>query len=122
MGIQLCLTPVGKRLARLDITPQKPWRRAYERDPQAVPWWLDEIYPTLKKRAEKLGAPIFFLEEAGFQSDPPLGRTYGLKGQTPVVKIHHVPRGSPRSTWPCAPKHQRDQRGPGARRLLGSHL
>ena len=39
----------------------------------------------LKKRAKKLGAKIFFLDEAGFQSDPPLGRTYGLKGQTPVV-------------------------------------
>ena len=25
------------------------------------------------------------MDEAGFQSDPPLGRTYGLKGQTPVV-------------------------------------
>jgi hypothetical protein len=28
---------------------------------------------------------IFFLDEAGFQSDPPLARTYGLKGHTPVV-------------------------------------
>ena len=32
-----------------------------------------------------MGARIFFLDEAGFQSDPPLGRTYGLKGKTPVV-------------------------------------
>jgi transposase len=32
-----------------------------------------------------MSAKIFFLDEAGFQSDPPLGRTYGLKGQTPVV-------------------------------------
>jgi transposase len=32
-----------------------------------------------------MGAKIFFLDEAGFQSDPPLGRTYGLKGKTPVV-------------------------------------
>ena len=28
---------------------------------------------------------IFFLDEAGFQSDPPLGRTYGQRGKTPVV-------------------------------------
>ena len=32
-----------------------------------------------------MGAKIFFLDEAGFQSDPPLGRTCGLKGKTPVV-------------------------------------
>jgi len=85
LGVELCLTSVGKLLASLDITPQKPLRRAYERDPKAVQLWLDKVYPKLKKRAKKLGAKIFFLDEAGFQSDPPLGRTYGLKGKTPVV-------------------------------------
>ncbi len=85
MGIELGLTAVGRLLASLDITPQKPLRRAYERDPKAVEFWLKETYPKLKKRAKRLGAKIFFLDEAGFQSDPPLGRTYGLKGKTPVV-------------------------------------
>ena len=85
MGIELGLTAVGRLLASLDITPQKPLRRAYERDPAAVEFWQRESYPKLKKRAKRLGAKIFFLDEAGFQSDPPLARTYGLKGQTPVV-------------------------------------
>jgi transposase len=85
MGIELGLTTIGRLLARLEITPQKPLRRAYERDPVAVARWQAETYPRLKKRAKRLGAKIFFLDEAGFQSDPPLGRTYGLKGQTPVV-------------------------------------
>lgn len=85
MGIHLGLTAVGRLLARLNITPQKPLRRAYERDPRAVELWLRERYPALKRRARREGARIFFLDEAGFQSDPPLGRTYGLKGRTPVV-------------------------------------
>jgi transposase len=85
LGISLCLTSVGKLLASLNITPQKPLRRAYERDPKAVQLWLDDLYPKLKQRAKRLGAKIFFLDEAGFQSDPPLGRTYGLRGKTPVV-------------------------------------
>jgi transposase len=85
MGVALGLTAVGRLLARLDITPQKPLRRAYERDPKAVKLWLEQTYPRLKQRARRLGAKIFFLDEAGFQSDPPLRRTYGLKGQTPVV-------------------------------------
>ena len=85
MGIDLGLTAVGRLLASLDLTPQKPLRRAYERDPAAVELWQRESYPKLKKRAKRLGAKIFFLDEAGFQSDPPLARTYGLKGQTPVV-------------------------------------
>src|SRR5947209_11080915 len=85
MGIDLGLTAVGRMLASLDITPQKPLRRAYERDPAAVALWQKETYPKLRTRAKRLGAKIFFLDEAGFQSDPPLARTYGLKGQTPVV-------------------------------------
>jgi transposase len=84
LGIELGLTAVGRLLASRDITPQKPLRRAYERDPKAVALWLKETYPQLKRRARRLGAKIFFLDEAGFQSDPPLSRTYGLKGQTPV--------------------------------------
>lgn len=85
MGIELGITAVGRLLASLDITPQKPLRRSYERDPQAVEQWRKETCPRLKRRAKRLGAMIFFLDEAGFQSDPPLGRTYGLKGKTPVV-------------------------------------
>ena len=85
-GVELGLTAVGRLLASLEITPQKPLRRAYERDPEAVDLWVGETYPRLKKRAKRLGAKIFFLDEAGFQSDPCLGRTYGLKGKTPVVK------------------------------------
>jgi transposase len=86
MGMELGLTAVGRLLASLNITPQKPLRRAYERDPAAVEHWKRETYPQLRKRAKQAGATIFFLDEAGFQSDPPLRRTYGLKGKTPVVR------------------------------------
>ena len=85
LGIEMGLTAVGRLLAQLNITPQKPLRRAYERDPQEVPQWVQERYPKLRARARKYGAKIFFLDEAGFSSEPNLGRTYGLKGQTPVV-------------------------------------
>jgi transposase len=85
-GVSMKLTAVGRLLARLEITPQKPVRRAYERDPKAVAHWLDQDYPRLRRRARKHGARIFFLDEAGFSSEPNLGRTYGIKGQTPVVR------------------------------------
>jgi len=85
MRVELGLTAVGRLLASLDITPQKPLRRAYERDPQAVEFWIQKTYPALRRRAKRLRAKIFFLDEAGFQSDAPLGRTYGLKGKTPEV-------------------------------------
>jgi transposase len=84
-GVTLGLTAVGRLLASLEITPQKPLRRAYERDPKAVAQWVKKDYPRLRRRARAVGATIFFLDEAGFSSEPSLGRSYGLRGQTPVV-------------------------------------
>jgi transposase len=86
MGVELCLTSVGKLLAQLELTPQKPLRRAYERDPVRIELWKAEEFPKLKKRARQHGAKIYFLDETGFSSEPNLRRTYGLKGETPVVQ------------------------------------
>jgi len=83
--ISLGVTAVGRLLAELEITPQKPLRRAYERDPVAIERWKAEEYPQLKKRAHKAGADIFFLDEAGVRSDQVLGKTWAPKGKTPEV-------------------------------------
>lgn len=84
-GVTLSVTSVGRLLHSLGITPQKPLQRAYERDPVAVKQWVENRYPTLKKRAAESGATIFFLDEAGFRSDEPRGRTWGVRGETPVL-------------------------------------
>ena len=84
-GVRLGVTAVGRLLAELDITPQKPLRRAYERDPVAIARWTTTVFPRLRARAKRVGATIFFLDEAGVRSDHVLGRTWGLRGQTPEV-------------------------------------
>jgi len=84
-GVQMGVTAVGRLLAELDITPQKPLRRAYERDPAAIERWKTTVFPRLRARAKRVGAKIFFLDEAGVRSDQVLGRTWGLRGQTPEV-------------------------------------
>lgn len=84
-GIKLSLTAVGALLYELGITPQKPLRRAYERDPKAIRQWTETDYPRLKARAKRARGRIFFLDEAGIRSDTTLGRTWGLRGQTPEV-------------------------------------
>ena len=84
-GIEVSVTAVGRFLAELDITPQKPLRRACERDPVAIARRTQALFPALKKRAKRLGATLFFLDEAGVRSDQVLGRTWGLKGKTPEV-------------------------------------
>lgn len=84
-GKRLSVATVGRLLAELGITPQKPLRRAYQRDPQAIARWKQEEYPAIRRRAKRRGADIFFLDESGIRSDAPPGRTWGVRGQTPVV-------------------------------------
>lgn len=87
-GVTLSLASVGALLARLGLTAQKPWQRAYQRDPAAVERWRRETYPTLARRAKSEKADIYFWDESGFRADAVQGKTWGLKGHTPVV---HVP-------------------------------
>ena len=84
-GFDVGVTAVGRLLAELEITPQKPLRRAYERDPKAIARWMKQDYPRLRVRARRRGAKIFFLDEAGIRSDSVLGRTWAPKGRTPEV-------------------------------------
>ena len=85
-GIQLGQTAVGALLARLGLTPQKPLQRAYQRDPQAIEAWQRERYPAIARQAKAEGGEVFFWDELGFRADAVHGRTWGKKGQTPVVE------------------------------------
>jgi len=85
MNISVSLATVGKILADLDITPQKPLQRAYQRDPVAVARWKEKVYPRIKRQAKREKGTIFFLDEAGFSTDDSRGRTWGKKGQTPII-------------------------------------
>src|SRR5215468_1450891 len=86
-GIELSLASVGKLLADLGLTPQKPLMRAYERDPAAIEAWKRDTYPSIAGRAKRRGAEIYFWDESGFRADVVQGRTWGVKGETPVVAV-----------------------------------
>ncbi len=84
-NIKLSISSVGRMLHRLGLTPQKPLRRAYERNDDAIKKWKEEDYPSIKKVSKQQGGEIFWLDEASIRSDDPLQRTWGLKGETPIV-------------------------------------
>jgi len=86
-GANLGVTAVGKLLAKLGLTPQKPLQRAYERDPVAIETWKHDTYPSIAGRAKKRGAEIYFWDESGFRADAVQGQTWGAKGQTPIVAV-----------------------------------
>jgi transposase len=79
------LSTAGRYLRRWGMTPQKPMRRAYERDPAAVAAWLKEQYPAIRRRAKEENALILWGDEMGLRSDDPVGRSYAPRGKTPVV-------------------------------------
>src|ERR1700681_808147 len=85
-GIRLGLTAVGEMLAKLGLTPQKPLQRAYQRDPQAIEAWRHERYPAIARQAKASGGEVYFWDESGFRADSVHGKTWGKKGQTPVVE------------------------------------
>ena len=58
-GVVLSNNSVGRLLHRQGLTPQKPLRRAYERDEEAVTEWVEKVYPRVKKYANTKGAEIF---------------------------------------------------------------
>lgn len=85
-GVRMGVTTVGAFLAKLGLTPQKPLQRAYQRDPQAIERWQREIFPGIAAEAKRQGAQIFFWDESGFRADSVHGKTWGVRGQTPVVQ------------------------------------
>src|SRR5712671_929256 len=84
-GIRLAANSVGRLLAQLGITPQRPLYQALERDPSLVTKWLKTEFPKIKKAAKTQGAKIYFGDAAHIRSDHHAGRTWGKKGETPIV-------------------------------------
>jgi len=85
-GVSLSTVSVGRLLRRLGLSPQRPLWRAYQQDPEAVEQWKIEQYPAIRAEAAKVGATIFFADEAGVRSDFHAGTTWAPVGQTPIVR------------------------------------
>jgi transposase len=77
---------VGRFLRqRLGWTPQKPRRRARERDEAAILDWQSQEFPRIAHDAQARGAHLVFLDESGYMLTPSVRRTWAPRGQTPVL-------------------------------------
>lgn len=85
--VQLSLTSIGRLLAQLGLTCQKPLFRAYQQNPSLVEQWLNKEYPRIRAMAKHEGAEIFFEDESGVRSDFHSGTTWAPRGKTPVVRV-----------------------------------
>jgi len=84
-AVKLSAVSVGRLLAQLGLTCQRPLYVAYEQNPSLVEQWLAEEYPRIRAEAREIGAEIYFGDEAGVRSDGHAGTTWSPRGQTPIV-------------------------------------
>ena len=84
-GIELSISSVSRLLKKWGFTPQKPIRRAYERNPKAISEWMTKTYPKIHVQAKKEKAVIHWGDEMGVRSTDQVGRSFSRKGKTPVI-------------------------------------
>jgi transposase len=83
--VRLSEISVGRLLAKLGLSPQRPVRRAYQQDQALVIDWVAKEFPEIKKMAKAEQATIYFGDEASVRSDYHSGTTWAPRGKTPVV-------------------------------------
>lgn len=84
-GIRVSKWTAGRYLARWGFTPQKPVRRAFEQNPEAVRQWLERDYPAIRTQAKREKAQIYWGDEMGVRSDHVVGRSFSRRGHTPII-------------------------------------
>lgn len=85
-GVSYSLVQVGRILKEIGFSWQRPIERAYQQDPTKVEKWLNTDYPAIKREAKKEKRIIYFGDEAGFHATAQYGKTWGIKGPTPIIR------------------------------------
>ena len=102
-GVRLSLASVGRLLAQLGLTCQKPLWRAYQQDGSRVEQWLKSEYPRIRALAKREKAEIYFEDESGVRSDFHSGSTWAARvapSSAGFVSCRSVPTASAASSRP----------------------
>jgi transposase len=85
-GVEYAMQSLSVLLKRWGFSPQRPIKKAYEQNPQAVKAWLEESYPNIEQRAKAEKAEIFWGDESAVKPEAHNRRSFAPKGQTPVIR------------------------------------
>lgn len=85
LGVHYHRHHVCRMLKQLGWTPPIPITRAIQRNESEIMRWRKDIWPELQQRARKERRTLVFTDESGFYPLPGVVRTYGPKGDTPVI-------------------------------------
>jgi transposase len=86
-SLEMPIRTVGEYLKRWGFTPQKPVKRAYEQNSEAVQKWLKTDYPLIASRAKEEKAEIHWGDETGIQTGANRIRGFAPKGEKPIVNL-----------------------------------
>jgi len=84
-GIELSKSGVCRLLRHLGLSPQVPKYKSYRQNPQQLRRYLRETFPQVVREARRIGAVIYFVDEAAVRADAHQGTTWAPVGETPVV-------------------------------------
>jgi transposase len=80
-------TAVRQHLKAMGLTCQKPEYQDVARDEEEIAHFFNDKFPRIQRLAEKMDADIAFEDEAGVGVMTRHGRTWGMSGKTPVIKV-----------------------------------
>ena len=85
-AIELSKSGVSRLLRHLGLSPQVPKYKSYKQDPQKLRRYLQQTFPQVVREARRIGAIIYFVDEAAVRADAHRGTTWAPVGETPVVE------------------------------------
>jgi len=77
--VDLPLRTISDYLKRWEFSAQKPVKRAYEQNPEAVSQWLSSVYPAIAARAKEEDAEINWGDETGVEANDYTGKGFAPK-------------------------------------------
>ena len=87
LNVVVSIPTLWRALKKLNLSCQKPERRALEQDPKARARWLKARWPQIKRQAREKRALLFFEDESVVRLTPTVGRTWAPVGKTPIVRV-----------------------------------
>ena len=86
-SIRVSTNTVWRRLREAGLTYQKPERQYYELDEKARQVWARTQIPRIRRAVREFKAILYFQDEANVSLTAFLGKTWGIRGHTPKVRV-----------------------------------
>ena len=75
-------------LRRMKWSPQKPIRKARERNEEKIQQWKEQKWPQIAREAKAEGRTVVFVDESGLSQKPARKSTWAPETQTPVLEFN----------------------------------